>query len=238
MHALAGFLPPLAISLPARFTAPALGRLEILFRAGPVLGDAGGVALSLPALQEGTWAWLQYRDRDAPARRSPIATPDTTARLPEDAPLLREGWLRLDLGGPATRFDYSVSPGALPYGDDAPAAASLRVSIHNGTGADVACSEIVVGLDAGIAPAEAGVAVSVSGTTFAVRADGPGTFVLAPVPPATGLARGETVSLILAGIAVEACPGPADLLVHETTDETRTTALTVERVVLLPRATA
>jgi hypothetical protein len=103
IHAFTGILPVKSISLPAEYFKDALARMALTFRAGPVLTDAATIRIPYPTEKSGTWSWVQ---RTTPAdpqhwtdpsgwQVDQIVKADQNARLPNSAPRLLEGWLKL-----------------------------------------------------------------------------------------------------------------------------------------------
>jgi hypothetical protein len=89
-----GILPATAAALPAHIVEDFMAQLRVTFRTGPVVADAQGPRLVLPARKHGAWSWVQGDDAVG-WTTSPLESADDRARLP-DAPLaLREGWLSL-----------------------------------------------------------------------------------------------------------------------------------------------
>ena len=86
---------------------------EVTFRSGPLLTPPAGVQVPPPAFNQGNWAWLEYDPSGGPALPRPLCRADSSARLPDAPPTLRDGWLRLTLGGQPTQLSYAVTPAAL-----------------------------------------------------------------------------------------------------------------------------
>lgn len=238
VHAVTGLLPVVEASLPVGFVAPAVRRIAVTFRTGPVLGDATGAVMPLPGLREGTWSWLEYHGTESPAVETVVRGADATAHLLDAPPVAREGWLQLVLGGPSTVLTYAVVPSSVPCTADRddPSTAILQVSVYNGSGAPVACSAVQLALPVGASPAAltadpAGVVATVAGgAPWTVASDGRGTVTAVP---AGTVPAGATVSLLLAGVRVVPEPGVAEIRVTETTDATRTGVLAVAKVAAL-----
>ncbi|MEI7609646.1 MAG: hypothetical protein WCJ64_19880, partial [Rhodospirillaceae bacterium] len=117
VHAYAGVLPVTEARLDHRWIEAALGRMEVPFRVGPVLCDAGlsadgSVDLEVrtphPASQRGTWRWYEYRtagggEAEASWHEAPVAPPLCSPPGPGRTLSLRDGILVLkrDMDGPA-----------------------------------------------------------------------------------------------------------------------------------------
>lgn len=240
VHAITGMLPALTVTLPASLSTPALNRMALTFRTGPVLGDPGPVAVPLPTLNNGVWSWLQYSGTVDVARRSPVLGASTTAALPDAAAVLREGWLDLLLDGPPTALSYSISPATVSTTTVPanPATATLLFTAYNGTAVDVDCSRIVFSLPVGPAATDFGptvstvVAVPLAGTAWQIAGDGAGAFVA--TPSGSGVVKpGATLGFHLTAVPVGPSPGTVDVDVSEVTDRVRSTRLLVSKV--LPR---
>ncbi len=95
VHATTGIMPTKAINLPATFFEPALRRMAVTFRVGPVLTDPQAVRLPFPAERHGTWSWVQRPSPGGDPEVDGIVRADDGARLPDTPPRLIEGWLKL-----------------------------------------------------------------------------------------------------------------------------------------------
>ncbi|MFQ6194512.1 hypothetical protein ACLMMR_09405, partial [Streptomyces sp. NPDC000405] len=111
VHATTDLLPVTDLRLPARFTRNAMAALKPALRLSPVLttarklpatapaGTPEPLALPYPASPQGTWDWaeLDLPDGETTARweHRPIVQTDQHARLDEDGPVVRTGFLRL-----------------------------------------------------------------------------------------------------------------------------------------------
>jgi hypothetical protein len=237
IHAFTGILPPAVIELPSQYVTPELSRMQITFRGGPAINDAAGAVMPLPSVDQGAWSWLQYENATSPASERAVAAGDGVAQLPDPAPLVREGWLRLVLGAAPTRLAYTVSPSAVAAAQPGrgPSTVILQLSVYNGSGDDVACSGLRFTLPVG--PGEHDLterpdlieASLPAGAPWTVQRDG-GEVLARPIPPLPGLARGETLRITLAGVRINAALGAAAITVQETTGEVRQTALLVNKV--------
>ena len=117
VHAYAGVLPVTEARLDHRWIEAALGRMEVPFRVGPVVCDAGlsadgtvdlEVRTPLPASQRGTWRWYEYRtagggEAQASWHEAPVAPALGGPPGPGRTLSLRDGILVLkrDQDGPA-----------------------------------------------------------------------------------------------------------------------------------------
>jgi hypothetical protein len=228
VHAITGMLPALTRTLPGSLSTPALNRMAVTFRTGPVLDDPATVAMPLPALRQGGWSWLQYLNPTDKAAERPVLAANATAALPDPAPVLREGWLKLVLDGPPTKLTYAVTPSTVTTTSDPanPATALVRLTAYNGTGAEVDLQQIVftvpVGAGAGdLSPdVSAVVAGPVGGTGWQLSGDGTGAFTATPTGSGA-VAAGATLTFQLAGVPVAAVPGTVGIGVLETTDSAR-----------------
>ncbi|MGA5129705.1 hypothetical protein ACPCTO_07855 [Streptomyces olivoreticuli] len=126
VHATTDVLPVTDLQLPSRFTRTAMAAMQVALRLSPVLtttrkvpakdvGDGPGdgptgfvnaLALPHPTSPQGTWDWAELVVPDAPAGtdpspqwvHEPIVQIDQNARLDEDGPVVRTGFLRLSGG--------------------------------------------------------------------------------------------------------------------------------------------
>ncbi|MEU2873963.1 hypothetical protein ABZ769_33005 [Streptomyces olivoreticuli] len=125
-HATTDILPVTKLQLPSRFTRTAMAAMQVALRLSPVLttmrkvpakdvgagsGDApagfvNALAMPHPTSPQGTWDWAELVVPDAPAGADPapqwaherVVQIDQTARLDEDGPTVRTGFLRLSGG--------------------------------------------------------------------------------------------------------------------------------------------
>jgi hypothetical protein len=237
-HALSAILPPQVLTLPGELATPALAKMAVLFRTGPVLNDPAQVAVPLPALRRGAWSWLQYVDTTSPARPMQVTAADDKARLPTAPPLAREGWLSLVLGGPPTAFTYSIAPASAPITTDPdnPSAVIALVSIYNGSGAAVAFSQIQLTFPVGNRAADVTAAPELFAPSLPDKApwtaisDGQGHVTLTPAAPGAALAKGDTLVLSIAGVQLNRVAGTATIGVAESTDQTRSGSLDLIKV--------
>lgn len=225
VHAISGVLPVVRVQLPSRFAIPALRRLAVTFRVGPLVGVAGSAEAPVPELGKGTWSWLEYLAPDQVAVAGAPAVAPAEAELADAYPVVREGWLRLD----PDRIDriptFTLSPAALPAADDpgGASAASLSFTVRNDTGTDLVCTQIVVTLPIGPGahdltadPAPLVLrAEPAAGWRFSHEA--PGRLVARPESGAFVIEAGAGVRLEAAGIRVGAVPGHVAVEVAATT---------------------
>ncbi|MBE1582670.1 hypothetical protein ACFPOI_60425 [Nonomuraea angiospora] len=94
IHATTDILPTGTVHIPQEFTATALSRMAVGFRAGPLLAaEARGSALTpAPATATGTWTWSEPTADGW--RNLPMTTPDPTAAS-FHRPQIRSGFLVL-----------------------------------------------------------------------------------------------------------------------------------------------
>lgn len=237
IHAVTGLLPVLELTVPASLTTPALRRMSVTLRIGPVVGDGAGTVLPLPAAADSAWSWLQYTDVVQPAGEYPVEAADATAHLADAAPVVREGWLKLLIGERTTSFTYAVTPRAVPCttSPDTPASATFEITVYNGAPDPVRCPALEFQLPVG--PGERDLTDkpgtitvhAADGTPWSVIADIGGT-VLATPQDGVPVAAGTVLTFVVAGVQVVAAPGLAVIRVTETTDADRTALLAVSKV--------
>ncbi|MEU3350092.1 hypothetical protein [Streptomyces sp. NPDC037389] len=112
VHATTDLLPVTELRLPARFTRNAMAALKPALRLSPVLTTTrklpaapaqapapAPLALPHPTSPQGTWDWAELTVPDGAAdpqwAHQPIVQIDQKARLDEDGPVVRTGFLRL-----------------------------------------------------------------------------------------------------------------------------------------------
>ena len=225
VHAISGVLPVVRVELPPRFAVPALTRLAVTLRAGPVVGTAGSVTLPLPELGKGNWSWLEYQSPDQVAVASVPVAAQAEADLADAYPVVREGWLRLDLDRLESHPGFAVAPGALPTADDpgGASAATLNFTVHNDTGAAVLCTQVVLTLPIGPGAhdltADPGPLVlrAEPAADWRFSHDTPGRLVARPESGSLTLDAGAGVRFDAAGIRVGAAPGHVDVEIAATT---------------------
>jgi hypothetical protein len=245
VHAFTGLLPPVTATLPAPFQAAPTQAMEVTFRAGPLLTPPTAVTVPLPAFGAGDWAWLQYDSADSPALPRALTRADATARLPDTPPGLRDGWLRLALGGQGTALRYALTPEALPTGHGGAPASSLTLTAYNATSSPVTCDSITVTLpvdpDAGALTGSPGLIQPVSGqpdwTFTAASPNLPGTcaFTASPIVPGAVVPPGATLAFTLSSLGVSPAQGLSAVTVQEATaGGAATVTLPVERFNAFP----
>ena len=239
-HAFTGLLPPVTAALPQQFQVAPVRATEITFRSGPLLTPPTGVQLPIPAFSAGDWAWLEYDPSGGPALPRPLSRADSSARLPDTPPTLRDGWLRLTLGGQPTQLTYALTPTALPTTTGGPPAQALTMTAYNATSAAVTCDSITitvpVGTDPGALTASPGLIQPVSAQpaswTFQAGGQGqqPGTFIATPIGAASAVASGVTLGFTLASLGVSQHPGLSAIQITEVTAQGQATlTLAAER---------
>lgn len=237
IHAVTGLLPVLELTVPAPLTTPALRRMAVTLRTGPLIGDGTGTVLPLPAVKDSVWTWLQYTDTVQSAAEYPVLASDDVARLPDAAPVVREGWLKLLTGERPVTFGYAVTPSAVPCTTDEelPASATFAITVYNGTPEPVSCPQLVFALPTGSgerALTDHDHLDTVSATApdgWTVRAGSDGAVVATPahgqpVPP------GVVLTFVIAGVQVVTVPGVAVIEVTESTDADRRARLAVSKL--------
>ncbi|WP_380280437.1 hypothetical protein [Kitasatospora purpeofusca] len=118
VHATTDLLPVTPLQLPSRFTRAALAAMQTALRLSPVLTAPrtipdptkkqdktvfiDALALPHPTAAQGTWDWSELQsteDNGKPVwHHEPLVQIDQTARLDEDHPTVRTGYLRLTGG--------------------------------------------------------------------------------------------------------------------------------------------
>lgn len=235
VHAVTGLLPVLELTVPAPLTTPALRRMAVTLRAGPVLGDGAGIVLPLPATENSAWSWLQYTDTVQPAGEYPVEAADATARLPDAAPVLREGWLKLLTGERPTTFRYAITPRAVPCTTDPelPSSATFEITVYNGSPDPVYAPELVFKVPAGTGERDL---TEHPGTISAVAPEGwsvaaAGGLVVATPDGREPVPAGAVLIFVVAGVQVVTEPGIAVIRVTETTDTDRIALIAVSKLV-------
>ena len=241
-HAFTGLLPPVSATLPPQFQLAPVRATEVTFRAGPLLTPPTAVTVPPPAFGGGEWAWLEYAGPADPALPRPMLRADTSARLADAPPVLRDGWLRLTLGAQPSLLTYALTPPALSTGTGGLPAGSLAVTAYNAGSTSVTCDSITITLPVGSGP---GALTSVPGLIVAASAqqdwdfkaaDGgqPGVYTATPILVAgttvTPVAPGDTLTFTLTGIGVSQAPGLSVIGITESAGAAQATvALTLER---------
>jgi hypothetical protein len=239
-HAFTGLLPPVTATLPSQFQTAPVHATEVTFRSGPLLTPPTAVQLPIPAFSSGDWAWLEYDASGGPALPRPLSRADSTARLPDAPPTLRDGWLRLTLSGQPTQLTYAVTPAALPTATGGSPAGSLTITAYNATSTAVTCDSITITLPTGTDPGALTaspnliqpVSAQPSTWTFQAGSQGqqPGTFIATPVTAGSAVATGVTLGFTLASLGVSQDPGLSAVQITEVTAAGQATlTLAVER---------
>ena len=238
IHALTGILPAATLSLPGSLTCPALSKMAITFRVGPVIGNASAIAMPIPTLQGGTWEWLQYLDTKQVATPQAVVATDALAHLPNHPPLVREGWLGLVLDGPPTTFRYTVTPTSVTITSDPylPEAVVVQLTVYNPSSKAVSVGQLAFTFPIGSAATdltEKPKLFSVSlpkNVAWTTSTDGMGKVLAVPNAPNAGLEPGESLAILVAGVQINGSTGNATIGVAETTDTLRQTTLTMTKV--------
>jgi hypothetical protein len=112
VHATSGILPVKSISIPPSHFAKALAGLQVAFPCNPVLEEAGGLRLPLPAIAGFGWRWTQARSgtwTDQPG----IEAAGERSRTSYSPAQVVEGWLTLSpTAAPATPTQGSTGGGS------------------------------------------------------------------------------------------------------------------------------
>ena len=110
-------------------------------------------------------------------------------------------------------FEYEVTPASLPCGV---AGAALTVKVSNETGAAQDSAGIQFTLPAGLSDDLGLVLASpLSGTPWAIPAQGDGVFIAEPQPPATGIGAGDAIGFVFSNITVSDVAATVDLEIEE-----------------------
>src|SRR6185369_4410305 len=154
-------------------------------------------------------------------------------------PALREGWLRLVLGGPASKLTYTLTPASAQVTTDLdhPSATVLQLSIYNGSGGDLACKRITLAVPIGgeddpvaLTACPALLAVQLLDDSWTASNDQRGTLTLEPAASGAVLAAGRTLGVQIAGVRINSAAGPVAITISEDTDELRATSVTFIKV--------
>ncbi|WP_331766667.1 hypothetical protein [Embleya sp. NBC_00896] len=102
VHAVTDILPVGSLYVPQQFTAQALARMAVSFRAGPMLASVveGAAIMPHPATAIGSWSWAESAGDEW--QSLPITAPDPTG-MPVGKAELRSGFWVLDDAVEATR---------------------------------------------------------------------------------------------------------------------------------------
>jgi hypothetical protein len=93
--ALTGVTPQRYLALPPGPVQLAEKNMTIAVRTGPILTDPDRVQMPLPAAIRGQWDWAQKAGVSLWAEDQPLQPADSTAKLPTNPSILREGWIKL-----------------------------------------------------------------------------------------------------------------------------------------------
>jgi hypothetical protein len=226
IHAISGLLPITRVEIPVRFTLPALERIEVTLRTGPVVTGPGDVVVPLPEVSRGTWSWLEHEDPHHVAAERPVAGADPVAGTPDAPPVIREGWLRLSPSAgtdAGSAFVYSVSPSTLATTTDAarPSVAGLQLTAYNGGDGPVDCMglrfRLPIGAGAQDLTDDPGrlVLVPPAQGEWTVERDGPDRFTARPVAPPLRVDPGGTLVFGFQQVRVNALEGRAAVEIAE-----------------------
>jgi hypothetical protein len=100
VHAATDILPTVSWQLPAARVTPALARMEVSYRVGPLLarteptgGDGGDrLIVPRPSTRHGTWTFARpQRDGTADWTELPVGPADSVARIAATPPSARNG---------------------------------------------------------------------------------------------------------------------------------------------------
>ena len=228
VHAFSGILPPCSAVLPPQDQQAPLDRMEVTFRSGPILTPPTAVTAPLPSYGHGDWSWLQYDSTDTPARTRALTGADASGTLLDLPPILREGWLRLQLVPQPTVLRYSVSPTAVATGTTLIPDTTLTIAAYNESGDRAVCSSIEITLPVGTdqnsltAAPELIQPSSAQPDSWSFQARGPsqpGVFVASPADPTMPIDKGVTLTFILANLTVNTAPGPVTIEITESANQ-------------------
>jgi hypothetical protein len=90
-----GTAPFQTVTLPNGPVDAALSKMQASFRMGPLLLDEEKIQLPLPTGVSGKWNWIERSGVTFWREEGPLTPSDQTARMPDQPPSLREGWLTL-----------------------------------------------------------------------------------------------------------------------------------------------
>lgn len=236
VHAVSGILPVARAEIPVQYTLPALDRIEVTIRTGPVLTGPGDVSVPLPEVSRGSWSWLEHQSPDKPADFEAIQNTDTIAALPDAPPVVREGWLRLSANPGPGCFSYSASPSVVATTADParPSAAPLQITAYNHTGGPVDCERLEFRLPVGAADGDlvdepGGIAATPPPDgQWHIEDDGAGRFTARPLAPPVRVERGATLTFGFAGLRINAVAGRALVEIIETAEKTAEPVKTVK----------
>jgi hypothetical protein len=90
-----GTIPFDTVALPNGPVDSALSNMQANFRMGPLLLEEEAIKIPLPTGISGKWNWIERTGVTFWREEGPLTPSDQTARLPDQPPSLREGWLTL-----------------------------------------------------------------------------------------------------------------------------------------------
>ncbi|AFE07205.1 hypothetical protein COCOR_06896 [Corallococcus coralloides DSM 2259] len=94
--AISGALPVQSLTLSPGPTTEALRKMEVTFRAGPLLTDPKQLRMPLPAEVRGQWSWVRREDITLWRDDESIVEDDPVARIVQRPLSLNQGWLKLN----------------------------------------------------------------------------------------------------------------------------------------------
>lgn len=95
VHASSGMLPVATASLPASAMETFIQNLDVTFSVGPLLAPAGIMSLPKPAEDRGAWSWIKASSTPGSWLQTRITNASDQALLPDQPPVIQEGWLSL-----------------------------------------------------------------------------------------------------------------------------------------------
>lgn len=95
VHASSGMLPVVTASLPASAVETFIQNLDVTFSVGPLLAPAGIMSLPKPAEDRGAWSWIKASSTPGAWLQTRITNATDQALLPDQPPVIQEGWLSL-----------------------------------------------------------------------------------------------------------------------------------------------
>ncbi len=204
VNAITGILPDLAVQIPSSFVDPALARMAVTSRIGPVLTDPAIIRLPMPSERGGVWSWMTRTGTGDEWTVAPIIAATAQARLADAPPHLVDGWLKFTPGA------VSVNDPTLQVGN-APSAAAVTPDstlLFVASSADDTVSVIdaqafrPIGLPIAVGTTPAAIAILADGSRAVVANSGNNS--LTAIDVATLLVVGGPVSVgdVPSGIAV------------------------------------
>lgn len=140
-------------------------------------------------------------------------------------------------------LQYSVRPDSVDYsgGPDALSVVTLTVTAANGSDREVDFGSLGISLgDVGTGQAslteDPGTVAVAPGplTPWAIGGGASGLWTAVPLPPATSVAAGASITFLLADVVVNGTPGTATMILTEVTDQTRTINLSITKANAAP----